>query len=201
MQAALWEEDFQRERHDREQAAGRLNDEQVKAHIKNQQIQEELQKCYTDIRQLKSENKKLRDEISVFLGEMKNYQQVMANFDVMQRQLVQHKEQLEDMEQLFQTQQREYKTKLDDASRQLRESKARLEQSNRLHRTQLEEVQRQLRQANQQLDQAVTGNDKLQDDILAKTQQVKQYKKQVDGLKAELTKYKSQRPATKEEKT
>ena len=40
---------------------------------------------------------------------------------------------------------------------------------------------------------------KLHEDVLAKTQQVKQYKKQVDGLKAEVTKYKSQKPAAKEE--
>ena len=37
------------------------------------------------------------------------------------------------------------------------------------------------------MDQATTDNEKLQEDVLAKTQQVKQYKKQVDGLKAELT--------------
>ena len=80
-----------------------------------------------------------------------------------------------------------------------REHRAQLEQANQLQQSQLKEIQRQLRKANQQLDQATTDNEKLQEDVLAKTQQVKQYKKQVDGLKAELTKYKSQRPATKEE--
>ena len=84
--------------------------------------------------------------------------------------IAQHKQQVVVMEQLFQT--------------QLQEHKAQLEQANRLQRSQLEEVQRQLRQSNQQLDQAVTDNEKLGDDVLAKTQQVKQYKKQVDGLKA-----------------
>ena len=58
-------------------------------------------------------------------------------------------------------------------------------QVNRLLRTQLEEVQRQLRQANQQLDQAVTDNEKLHDDNLAETQQVKKYKKQVDQYREE----------------
>jgi len=67
-----------------------------------------------------------------------------------------------------------------------REHRAQLEQANQLQQTQLEDVQQQLRKANQQLDQAVTDNEKLNDDVLAKTQQVKQYKKQVDGLKAEV---------------
>jgi len=110
----------------------------------------------------------------------------MSDFEKVQLQLVQHKEQLENMEQLFQAQQQEHK--------------AQLEQANRLQQTQLEDVHRQLKKANQHLDQAVTDNEKLNDDILAKTQELKQYKKQVDGLKAEVTKYKSQRPpAAKEE--
>ena len=110
----------------------------------------------------------------------------MTDFEKVQLQLVQHKEQLENMEQLFQAQQQEHKDQL--------------ERANRLQRTQLEDVHRQLRKANEQLDQAITDNEKLNDDILAKTQQVKQYKKQVDGLKVEVTKYKSQRPpAAKEE--
>jgi len=67
-----------------------------------------------------------------------------------------------------------------------REHRAQREQANQLQQTQLEDVQQQLRKANQQLDQAVTDNEKLNDDVLAKTQQVKQYKKQVDGLKAEV---------------
>ena len=103
----------------------------------------------------------------------------MTDFEKVQLQLVQHKEQLENMEQLFQAQQQEHKDQL--------------ERANRLQRTQLEDVHRQLRKANEQLDQAITDNEKLNDDILAKTQQVKQYKKQVDGLKVEVTKYKSQR--------
>jgi len=70
----------------------------------------------------------------------------MTNFDATQRQLVEHKEQMAGMEQLFQDQQQDFKTKLDEASQQLQEYRARLQQSNRL--------------------------------------QVKQYKKQVDGLKA-----------------
>ena len=139
------------------------------------------QKYHTTILQFESENKRLRDEIRVHQDEKKNYQQVMMDYDTMQLQLVQHKEQVANMDQLFQAQQQEHK--------------AQLEQANRLQRTQLEEVHRQLKIANQQLDKAVTENDKLNDDVLAKTQQVKQYKKQVDGLKAEVTKYKPQRPA------
>jgi len=155
---------------------------------------------HTAIFQFESENKRLRDDIKVHQDELKNYHQLMTDFEKVQLQLVQHKEQLEHMEQLFLAQRRDYKTKLDEASRQLQEAKARLEQSNRLQRTQLEDAHRQLRKANQQLDQATTDNDKLHDDVLAKTQQAKQYKKQVDGLKAEVTKYKSQRlPTTKEE--
>ena len=56
----------------------------------------------------------------------------------------------------------------------------------------LENLNRQVRHANQQLDEAITNNEKLNDDVLAKTQQVKQYKKQVDGLKTELAKYRPQ---------
>ena len=140
---------------------------------------------HTTISQLESENKKLRDDIKVHQDEKRNYHRLMTDFEKVQLQLVQHKVRLENMEKLFQAQQREHK--------------AQLEQANRLQRTQLEDVHRQLKMANQELDQAVTDNEKLNDDILAKTQQVKQYKKQVDGLKAEMTKHKSQRPPTKEE--
>jgi len=48
-----------------------MDDEQVKIHIQNQQCQEELQKLYTDIHPLESENKMLRVEISVFHDEMR----------------------------------------------------------------------------------------------------------------------------------
>ena len=174
MQAVLWEEDFRKERHDREQAAGRRDDERAHLHIRTQ---EDLQKLHTRIHQLESENKRLQDEISVHQNEMKNYQQVMTNFDHIQLRLVQHKDQVANLEQLLQTQQQEHK--------------AQLEQANQLQQTQLEDVHQQLKQANQQLDQAVTDNEKLNEDVLAKTQQVKQYKKQVDGLKAEVMKYKS----------
>ena len=66
MQAALWEEDFQRERHDREQAAGRIDDERAEMHMKCSQLREELQKCSTTIHQFQSENKRLQDEIEVY---------------------------------------------------------------------------------------------------------------------------------------
>ena len=178
IQADVWKEDFQKERDDRQQAAGRVDNERAEVSVQCQHLRDELQTCHTRIRQFESENKRLRDEIRV-------HEQVMTDYDAMQLQLVQHKEQVANMEQVFQAQQQEYK--------------AQLEQANRLQRTQLEDVHRQLRKANQQLDQAVTDNEKLNDDVLAKTQQVKQYKKQVDGLKAEVAKYKSQKPATMEE--
>ena len=187
MQAVLWAEDFQKERHDREQAAGRIDDERAHLHIQSQQVQEDLQKFHTRIHQLESENKRLRDEIRVHQAEKKNYQQVMTNFDDIQLQLVQHKDQVANLEQLLQAQQQEHK--------------AQLEQGNRLQRSHLDDVHRQLRQSNQQLDQAVTDNEKLNDDVLAKTQQVKQYKKQVDGLKAEVAKYKKQVDGLKAEVT
>jgi len=186
LEAIVLKEDFQMERSDRQQAAGRVDDERARRSVQDQKVFEELQKCHTRMHQFESENKRLRDDIKVHQDEMRNYHRLMTDFEKVQLQLVQHKEQLENMEQLFQAQQQEHKDQL--------------EQANRLQRTQLEDVHRQLRKANQQLDQAVTDNEKLHDDVLAKTQQVKQYKKQVDGLKAEVTKYKSQRlPATKEE--
>ena len=127
-----------------------------------------MQSLQARIHQLESENKRLRGEIECHQDERKNYQQVMTK---MQLQLVQHKDNMANMEQLFHAQQQE---------------QAKLEQANRLQRTQFEDVQQQLRKANQQLGHTVTDNEKLSDDILAKTQQVKQYKKQVDGLKAEV---------------
>ena len=96
----------------------------------------------------------------------------MLDFCLMQLHLAQYKQQVADMEQLLQAQQQEHK--------------AQLVQANQLQRTQLEDV-------HQQLYQALTDNEKLNDDVLTKAQQVKQYKKQVDGLKAEKENYKSQR--------
>ena len=171
MQADVWKEDFQKERDDRQQAAGRVDNERAEISVQYQHLHNEVQTCHTRIHQFESENKRLRDEIRV-------HQQVMTDYDAMQLQLVQHKEQVASMEQLFQTQQQEHK--------------AQLEQANQLQRTQFEGVHRQLKQANQQLDQAVTDNEKLNDDVLAKMQQVKQYKKQVDGLKTEVENYKSE---------
>ena len=130
----------------------------------------------------------------------------------MEHELVTHKNQVANMEQIFQSQQAQLK----QANQELQECKAQQEQVNKLHKDQLDDIHRQLRHANEQLDEsatkrnkldeihqqlrhaheqldeAVTENEKLRDDVLAKTQQVKQYKKQVDGLKTELAKYKSQ---------
>ena len=93
------------------------------------------------------------------------------------------------MEQMFQSQQ----TQLKQAYQELHECKTQQEQANKLHKNQLDDIHRQLRHAHEQLDEALTNNEKLNDDILAKTlQQVKQYKKQVDGLRTELAKYRSQ---------
>ena len=92
------------------------------------------------------------------------------------------------MEQIVQSQVAELK----QANQELQACKAQLEQANKLHRNQLDDLHRQLRQSNEQLDESITNNEKLNDDVLAKTQQVKQYKKQVDGLKTELAKYRSQ---------
>ena len=96
--------------------------------------------------------------------------------------------QLTDMEQTVRSQQ----VQLRQANQELQACKAQLEQANKLHRNQLDDLHRQLKHANQQLDDAITNNEKLNDDVLAKSQQVKQYKKQVDGLKTELAKYRPQ---------
>ena len=106
----------------------------------------------------------------------------------MENELVTHKDQVANWEQIFQSQQ----AKLKQANQELQECKAQQEQANKLHKNQLDDIHRQLRHAHGQLDEAVTNNEKLNDDVLAKTQQVKQYKKQVDGLKTELAKYRSQ---------
>ena len=92
------------------------------------------------------------------------------------------------MEQIVQSQQAQLK----HANQELQECKAQLEQANKLHRNQLDDLHQQVRHTNQQLDEAIANNEKLNDDVLAKTQQVKQYKKQVDGLKTELAKYRPQ---------
>ena len=192
LQAITWKEDFQKERDDRQKAAGRIDDERAEIHLRNQELKEELHMCYERIHQFESEHKTLHDDIKIHRDEIKTYQQVMTEFDKMQHELVQHQDQLANMEQLFQSQQQQHKDQLKQADQQLQQCKAQLEQANRLHRTQLEEVHRQQRQINVQLDETITNNEKLHDDVLAKTQQVKQYKKQVDGLKTELAKYKSQ---------
>ena len=62
----------------------------------------------------------------------------------------------------------------------------------------LEELQKcsttihQFQSENKRLHDEIEVYKKLNNDVLAKTQQVKQYKKQVDGLKAEVMKYKSE---------
>jgi len=123
-----------------------------------------------DFQRERSENERLQNDIKFHQDEMKN-------FDRMRLQLVQHKRKIANMEQISQDQQREHK--------------AQLEQASRLQQTQIEDVQRQLRKANQQLGQSVTDNEKLNEDILAKMQQV-------DGLKAEVENYKSQLTAKQE---
>ena len=112
----------------------------------------------------------------------------MARLAEEQHELVKHKNQVADMEQIVQSQQAQLKK----PNQELQECKAQLEQANKLHRNQLDDLHRQVRHTNQQLDEAITNNEKLNDDVLAKTQQVKQYKKQVDGLKTELAKYRPQ---------
>ena len=112
----------------------------------------------------------------------------MTRFTEAQQELVTHKEQVANMELMFQSQQAQLK----QANQELQECKAQQEQANKLHKNQLDDIHRQLRQSHGQLDEAITNNEKLNDDVLAKTQQVKQYKKQVDGLKTELAKYRSQ---------
>ena len=99
----------------------------------------------------------------------------------MERELVTHKDQVADMELTFESQQA-----------QLKQADQQLCNANQLHKNQLDDIHQQLRHAHGQLDEAVTNNEKLNDDVLAKTQQVKLYKKQVDGLKTELVKYRSQ---------
>ena len=125
-----------------------------------------------DFQRERSENERLQNDIKFHQDEMKN-------FDRMRLQLVQHKRKIANMEQISQDQQREHK--------------AQLEQASWLQQTQIEDVQRQLRKANQQLDQSVTDNinEKLNDNILAKMQEV-------DGLKAEVENYKSQLTAKQE---
>lgn len=63
-----------------------------------------MQSLQARIHQLESENKRLRGEIEFHQDERKNYQQVMTK---MQLQLVQHKDNMANMEQLFHAQQRE----------------------------------------------------------------------------------------------
>ena len=132
-----------------------------------------------------AENLRLQSELKLHET---SYKELTTNLAEVQHELVKHKDQVADMEEIVQSQQAELK----QANQELQACKAQLEQANKLHRNQLDDLHRQVRHANQQLDEAVTNNEKLNDDVLAKTQQVKQYKKQVDGLKTELAKYRSQ---------
>ena len=163
-QAELWQQDFDSERHEREQAAGRRVDEQAQEHLIIQRLQGEL-------RQYHAENQQLKEHVS-------------SMEDVVKAQQRHHKSQQEQANQLQRAQ-------LEELRRQLRQSNEQLDDAT-TKRNQLDDIYRQLREARQQLDEAITNNEKLNDDVLAKTQQVKQYKKQVDGLKTELAKYRSQ---------
>ena len=119
----------------------------------------------------------------------------------MEQELVTCRDQLASMELVFQSQQAQLK----QTNQELQECKAQREQANKLVQKELDNIHRQLKHSHGQLDEAVTNNEKLNDDVLAKTQQVKQYKKQVDGLRTELAKYrsrvgtKSHQPQDKEE--
>ena len=143
-----------------------------------QQLNDELKQC-------RAENEQLQSELQLHQA---SYKELMTRFTEAEQELVTHKDQLASMEQIFQSQQAQLK----QANQELQECKAQQEQANKLHKNQLDDIHRQLRHAHGQLDEAITNNEKLNDDVLAKTQQVKQYKKQVDGLKTELAKYMSQ---------
>ena len=138
-----------------------------------------------ELNQVHTENLRLQSELKLHET---SYKEVTTNLAELQHELVKHKDQVADMEQIVQSQEAQLK----QANQELQACKAQLEQANKLHRNQLDDLHRQLRHANQQLDEAITNNEKLNDDVLAKTQQVKQYKKQVDGLKTELAKYRPQ---------
>ena len=59
-------------------------------------------------------------------------------------------------------------------------------------RVQQKETQVQLHKSHQRLEKNIADTAKLHDEVLAKTQQVKQYKKQADGYKAQLEQNKAE---------
>lgn len=119
IQAVLWKEDFQRERHDREQAAGLIDDERGQLQALNQQLQEKLQKCHATIHRFECESRRRQDEMrQLFQAQHREHQ---AQLEQANRQLQDQKVRLEQTNQLQRAQ-------LEVVQRQLRKVNQQLDQ-------------------------------------------------------------------------
>ena len=88
MQAEIIKQDFGSERHDRTQAAHHYDDEKAKSSVEMQKLSDEVQRCHREVDVYKSEVDKLKGELSR-RGELE------VNFEALQMELVNHREQAE----------------------------------------------------------------------------------------------------------
>ena len=93
--------------------------------------------------------------------------------------------QVAEIEQRYQHQLQSVVTQLNLTSQDLLKHKQTLATTETLLHSQIEQLSERLSQRDQQVAAIAKGNDRLQEEVLSKTQQVKQYKKQVDQYKEE----------------
>ena len=161
----MYEEDFKREREDREKAAGKLQDEQTN----------------------KTNLHALRTQLDFVSNEKQGYktssEQLKREKAHLEKMLADHQENLAAVETAFQRSQdvsRDLTRKLQDVQRDLEEKTRKAEAL----RNQLENSS----DFQQQLNDVLAENEKLNEEVRAKAQQVRQYKKLADSYKAQVEK-------------
>ena len=160
LKAELFEEDFKREREDREKAAGKLDEEQT----------------------TKSNLHALRTQLDFVSNEMCGYknsnEQLKREKAHLEKILVDHQENLAAVEVAFQRSQDVSR----DLTRKLQDVQRDLEEKTRTLRKKLENSS----DFQKQLNDLLTENEKLNEEVKAKAQQMRQNKKLVDSYKAQV---------------
>ena len=94
--------------------------------------------------------------------------------------------QVAEVEERYQYQLQSMVTQLNHTSQDLQKHKETLATTETLLHSHIEQLSQRLSEKDRQLAAIAKENDHLQEEVLAKTQQVKQYKKQVDQYKQEV---------------
>jgi len=94
--------------------------------------------------------------------------------------------QVAEVEQRYQHQLQSMVTQLNNTSQDLQKHKETLATTETLLHSQIEQLSDRLSEKDRQVAAIGVENDRLQEEVLSKTQQVKQYKKQVDQYKQEV---------------